>query len=112
MFYIQCLLLYITGAFRVEMSRLPGNDRRIQCRYYPTEIGVYDVYVLWSGEHVPGSPFRVNIVDTMEQLRTLAEQLEITVGPNNLDYGTTSSRSSTSSRGGGTLRGLMFTDDY
>ena len=56
------------------------------------EIGVYDVYVLWSGEHVPGSPFRVNIVDTMEQLRTLAEQLEIAVDPNKLDYGTTSSR--------------------
>jgi len=93
------------------MSRLPGNERSIQCRYYPTEIGVYDVYVLWSGEHVPGSPFRVNIVDTMEQLRTMAEQLEITVGPDKL-YGTTSSRSSTSSRGGSTLRGLMFTDDY
>jgi len=111
--------LSAAGAFRVEMSRLPGNDRSIQCRYYPTEIGVYDVYVLWSGEHVPGSPFRVQIVDTMDELqRTLAEQLEITVGgPSRVDYGTTSSRSSASSRGSGlgsgsTLRGLMFTDDY
>jgi len=111
-FCFHHLLLGVAGAFRVEMSRLPGNDRMIQCRYYPMEIGVYDVYVLWSGEHVPGSPFRVNIVDTMEQLRTLAEQLEIAVDPNKLDYGTTSSRSSASSRGGSTLRGLMFTDDY
>lgn len=102
------------GAFRVEMSRLPSSDRSIQCRYYPTEIGLYQVYVLWSGEHVPGSPFIVNIVDTMEELRNLAEQLEITVTPYNkiVGYGTTSSRSSTSSHTGNTLRGLMFTDDY
>jgi len=96
------------------MSRLPSSDRSIQCRYYPTEIGLYQVYVLWSGEHVPGSPFIVNIVDTMEELRNLAEQLEITVTPYNkiVGYGTTSSRSSTSSHTGNTLRGLMFTDDY
>lgn len=98
----------------MEMSRLPGKERSIQCRFYPTEIGVYNVYVLWSGEHVPGSPFSVNIVDTMEQLRSLAEQLEITVGgPDNLSgYGSTrSSRLSTDSQGG-TLRGLIFSDDY
>jgi len=105
------------GAFRVEMSRLPTNDRCIQCRYYPTEIGVYQVYVLWSGEHVPGSPFRVDIVDTMEELRSrLAEQLEITVRQNKLDdgYSTTSSRSSraSSTGSGNTLRGLIFADDY
>jgi len=104
-------MLDISGAFRVEMSRLSGKDRSIQCRYYPTEIGIYHVYVLWSGEHVPGSPFAVNIVDTVEQLRNLAEQLEITVNPGT--YDTTRSSSSTSnSRGGNTLRGLMFTDDY
>ena len=99
------------------MSRLPTNDRCIQCRYYPTEIGVYQVYVLWSGEHVPGSPFRVDIVDTMEELRSrLAEQLEITVRQNKLDdgYSTTSSRSSraSSTGSGNTLRGLIFADDY
>jgi len=97
------------------MSRLPINDRTIQCRYYPTEIGIYHVYVLWSGEHVPGSPFRVDIVDTMEQLRNLAEQLEITVGKDNLvGYDTTSSRSSKSSHShaGNTLRGLIFADDF
>lgn len=97
----------------METTRLPASERSIQCRYYPTEIGIYYVYVLWSGEHVPGSPFRVNIVDTVEELRKLAEQLEISVGPDSLlSYDTTRSRSSTSSRDGNTLRGLMFTDDY
>jgi len=116
MYIFSIALFYVAGAFRVETSRLPSSDRTIQCRYYPTEIGIYHVYVLWSGEHVPGSPFRVSIVDTLEQLRSLslAEQHEITVGPDNLisGYDTTSSRSSISSRGGDTLRGLMFTDDF
>jgi len=103
---------HVVGAFRVEMSRSPVSDRTIQCRYYPTEIGTYFVYVLWSGEHVPGSPFRVDIVDTMEELRNLAEQLEITVNQDKLyGYGTASSRSSKSSHGGNTLRGLIFSDD-
>jgi len=100
------LFLHVVGAFRVEMTRLPGNERRIQCRYYPTEIGTYYVYVLWSGEHVPGSPFRVNIVDTMEQIRNMAEQLELT----DVDVGY-DTRSRSSNLGGETLRGFMYTDD-
>jgi len=106
---IFLFVLYVPGAFRVEMTKLPGNPRSIQCRYYPTEIGVYYVYVLWSGEHVPGSPFRVNIVDTMEELRNLAEQLEITVNPD--DYGTTRSGRSKNKSSENTLRGLIFSDD-
>jgi len=70
------------------MSRLPTNDRFMQCRNYPTKIGIYQVYVLWSGEHVLGSPFRVDIVVTMEKLCSwFAEQLEFTVRQNNLNDG-------------------------
>ena len=107
------------GAFRVEMSRLPTNDRFMQCCYYPTEIGIYQVYVhvLWSGEHVLGSPFRIDIVDMIEELCSrFAEQLEITVRQNNLDdgYSTTSSRSSRANNtgSGSTLCGLIFIGDY
>jgi Filamin/ABP280 repeat len=60
-----------TGAFHVEMQRQPDSDRVILCRYHPTEIGEYQVYVMWSGLHVPGSPFRVRIVDTLQQLRDM-----------------------------------------
>jgi len=99
------------------MSRLPTNDRFMQCRYYPTEIAIYQVYVLWSGEHVLGSPFRVDIVDTMEELCSrFAEQLEVTVRQNNLDdgYSTTISRSSRANNtgSGSTLCGLIFIGDY
>jgi len=91
----------------------------MQCRYYPTEIGIYQVYVLWSGEHVLGSPFRVDvdIVDTMEELCSrFAEQLEIMVRQNNLDdgYSTTISRSSRANNtgSGSTLCVLIFIGDY
>jgi len=89
----------------------------MQCRYYPTEIGIYQVYVLWSGEHVLGSPFRVDIVDTMEELCSqFAEQLEIMVRQNNLDdgYSTTIPRSfrANNTGFGSTLCGLIFIGDY
>lgn len=59
------------GAFRVEMKRNSQTDRTINCRYNPTEIGDYFINVQWSGQHIPGSPFHVTIVDTMEELRRL-----------------------------------------
>ena len=58
----------ILGAFRVEMQRATQKDRTIQCRYDPTEVGDYIIHIKWSGEHVPGSPFKVQIFDTMDEL--------------------------------------------
>ena len=63
-----------SGAFRVEMQRESQKDRTILCRYDPTEVGDYIVHVKWSGEHVPGSPFHVQIFDTQQELeRFMAE---------------------------------------
>jgi Filamin/ABP280 repeat len=59
------------GAFRVEMQRDAQNERVIGCRYDPTESGVYVVQVLWSGQHVTGSPFVVNICDSRAELDRL-----------------------------------------
>ena len=59
------------GAFRVEMQRESQKDRTILCRYDPTEVGDYIVQVKWSGDHVPGSPFHVRIVDSHEELMRL-----------------------------------------
>jgi len=56
------------GAFRVEMQRESQKDRTILCRYDPTEVGDYIVSVKWSGVDVPGSPFRIQIFDTTEEL--------------------------------------------
>ena len=62
------------GAFRVEMQRESQRDRTILCRYDPTEVGDYILHIKWSGEHVPGSPFHVQIFDTQDELeRFLAD---------------------------------------
>uniref|UniRef100_A0AC35TTC9 Calponin-homology (CH) domain-containing protein n=1 Tax=Rhabditophanes sp. KR3021 TaxID=114890 RepID=A0AC35TTC9_9BILA len=59
------------GAFNVEMQRDQKNDRIINCRYSPKEMGLYQVFVNWSSQPVPGSPFDVYIVDTHVELHRL-----------------------------------------
>ena len=58
----------LIGAFRVELKRESPTDRVIKCHYDPTEVGLYSIDVQWSGVSVPGSPFAVNIFDTLEEL--------------------------------------------
>ena len=50
------------------MTKDETRDRAILCRYNPTEVGQYVLYIQWSGDHVPGSPFTVTIVDTQAEL--------------------------------------------
>ncbi|VDD87374.1 unnamed protein product [Enterobius vermicularis] len=56
------------GAFNVEMQREKKQERTIHCKYEPKEPGDYQVEVKWHGEHVPGSPFLVMIMDTEQEL--------------------------------------------
>ncbi|XP_066266983.1 filamin-A-like isoform X5 [Branchiostoma lanceolatum] len=56
------------GAFRVEMQPLSSKDRTIAVKYNPVEPGDYDIDVKWSDVHVPGSPFRVSIFETQDEL--------------------------------------------
>ena len=53
------------------MHRETQGERTIQCRFSPTEPGQYLVNVRWSGEHAPGSPFAVDIVESQEELQAL-----------------------------------------
>jgi hypothetical protein len=50
------------------MQRDVRNERIIQCRYDPTDAGVYIIQVTWSGNHVTGSPFVVHICGTSSEL--------------------------------------------
>jgi len=85
----------------VEMKRRTDNDRVIACRYHPTEVGEYQVLVLWSGQNVPGSPFHVSIVDTVQQLEHLRGS---SIMP---PFHNESLRMSTLSE-----NGLMFNEDF
>jgi len=53
----------------VEMNRQSNKHRTIQCYYNPTEPGTYTIYVDWSGEAVPHSPFRVYIAESNAELQ-------------------------------------------
>lgn len=50
------------------MLRDSQKDRTILCRFDPTETGLYQIFVKWSGVDVPGSPFQVYIVDSQHEL--------------------------------------------
>ena len=50
------------------MQRESQKDRTILCRYDPSEVGDYIIHIKWSGDHIPGSPFHVQIFDTREEL--------------------------------------------
>jgi filamin len=56
------------------MKRQHEKDRRILCKYDPTEAGDYQINVKWSGQHVPGSPFDVHIFKTKEELYKYLEE--------------------------------------
>lgn len=51
------------------MNRQSNKHRTINCYYNPTEPGTYMIYVNWSGDPVPHSPFRVYIADTTADLQ-------------------------------------------
>jgi len=50
-------------AFKIKTSRHPDNDRTLMVQYNPTNAGQYKIDILWSGEHIQGSPFIVNMID-------------------------------------------------
>ena len=49
------------GSFQINMRRHPKNDHKIFVRYDPKYAGKYTIEVTWSGVHITGSPFIVNI---------------------------------------------------
>ena len=49
------------GGFKVELNRHPEHKRVLLARYNPSNAGVYVISITWSGDHIAGSPFTVNI---------------------------------------------------
>lgn len=52
----------VKGAFKIAANTVSESDpRTLIAQYNPKEPGDYIVAIRWSGKHVPGSPFNVNI---------------------------------------------------
>ena len=60
------------GAFKINMRRHPENSRTLLARYDPKVVGKYTIDILWDGEHIPQSPFSVDIHD-QSQVENLAK---------------------------------------
>lgn len=56
------------NAFKVNLRPVDEYSRTILCDYEPTDTGLYEIHVMWSKHHVAGSPFKVNIFDTTDEL--------------------------------------------
>ncbi|KAL8593937.1 hypothetical protein ACOMHN_021789 [Nucella lapillus] len=61
------------GAFHVKMRKAKQREKLYQCFYDPVESGVYTVHVQWSGQHVEGSPFTVQLASTSDELDLLTD---------------------------------------
>ena len=52
----------IKDAFRIEAKQeSTENPRTLKAHYYPSLPGQYIIFIRWSGDHIPGSPFTVDI---------------------------------------------------
>jgi filamin len=62
---IGTLLIRVHGikdAFKIQADPLNESEPRILlATYSPTRSGNYDIFIRWSGVHVPGSPFKVMV---------------------------------------------------
>ena len=62
---IGTLLIKVHGvkdAFKIDANPVNEDDKRLLlATYSPTVAGSYDIFIRWSGVHVPGSPFKVQI---------------------------------------------------
>ena len=62
---IGTLLIRVHGikdTFKIEATAEGEDDRRtLVANYSPNSSGEYVIFVRWSGVHIPGSPFTVNI---------------------------------------------------
>ena len=58
----------VKGKFKIEADPKSESDpRTLLAHYNPQEAGDYIIAVRWSGNHVPGSPFNINIRNSKKE---------------------------------------------
>ena len=74
------------GAFKIHMRHHPDNDRTVLVRYNPVDTGSYVIDVLWSGVHISGSPFKVNITEQERLVSDIGDSYSYTTLGNTTLY--------------------------
>jgi len=61
-------ILIFVGAVAHEITQIGQEGRLLECRYNPTEVGIYTVSIKWNDEEINTSPVHVYVFDTYEEL--------------------------------------------
>ncbi|XP_003388797.1 PREDICTED: filamin-A-like [Amphimedon queenslandica] len=68
----------VKDAFKVDVAPIdPDAPRRLKGTYFPREGGDYEVTIKWDDFDVPGSPFKVHVIDHEEERRREMEEREL-----------------------------------
>lgn len=62
------LALSIDGPAKVKMNCVEQDDGTYKVIYNPTLSGVYEISIRFAGQHIPGSAYKVRIVESEDQL--------------------------------------------
>jgi len=65
------LALSIDGPAKVKMNCVEQDDGTYKVIYNPTISGVYEISIRFAGQHIPGSAYKVRIVESEDQLDSL-----------------------------------------
>ena len=49
------------NGFKIDMKHEDTDKNIVLAQYNPSHAGEYKIHILWSGEHIPGSPFSVRV---------------------------------------------------
>ena len=62
------LALSIDGPAKVKMNCVEQDDGTYKVIYNPTVAGVYEISIRFAGQHIPGSAYKVRIVQSEDQI--------------------------------------------
>ena len=60
----------IEGPSEAKMSCIDNRNGSCDVEFLPTEPGEYDISIKFADQHIPGSPFKVHIAGTPQQVPT------------------------------------------
>ena len=58
--------------FKTHSSGDPSNPGVVRSHFCPTHTGDYIIAMRWSGQHIPGSPFELSVVDDLLEEESVA----------------------------------------
>lgn len=63
------IMFLVPGGYQMKTIKV---GRSLVCKYRPLVPGMYIIHVIWSGDPLPDSPFRVNIFSNKDEMRSFA----------------------------------------